>query len=1007
MIKFLNQFRIKRCSTFNKFPLRCSANLTKLVKKLQKAEIGQEFKTSFDKKKKIFTFARLDYNRLGITLDRKFDPIDELILNAIYSIGRECVPEDDGDGEYEGNWQPVFTARKILQHIFGNVPDHFQKETVEVIEQHIEDLSYMKITLDLKDRLGNDAYVKVNGEKYHPVWIKDSLLDVSILCLRSSASGKKFGVYKLNRKSPLFIYAEKLKQIASWSVTHMAVPCRKSIQNAVITNHLLTKISLVKNENNHYLNTGILFDTLYEELGLDASTRKKKMVIRNNIKQMFDYWVQTKLLTSYEFVKKGQAFYKIMFNVNLSGVPVTQEVNIKPKPEPPPAPKPNQSSKVKFDLELFGNSPELEEKLDYVHNNPEIYFTQKAKNGGYICPVCGNGSGKDGTGVLLIKGQTFRYKCFKCGTSGDVINFYAAEHHLNNAEALQQMFNIYGLETPKSNFRASEQSSQKSEKTVEEITEDLQLENVIAEDIAKAGENLNQTSYFKSRGISEEITTRYGCGFLKNWVHPKKRGDKKIIPSDRAIIPTGVNSYVARAVDENKIPKMKVGTSNIFNVDVLRNSEKNVAVVEGEFDALSIIEVGNDAIALGSTTNVDKFLNWLKENNIKPKKPLILDLDDDDAGKSAMKKLSKGLKILGIKYFCISLKVEECKDQNESLVKFRDKFTDKVKKIPQMIEELKKNARRNLSDSAKVKQWELNLANARDAIPTGWKSLDEVLDGGLYEGLYVIPGATGTGKTAFALQMAYQMAEQNKDVLYISLEMGEEEIYARHISRISYQQYGDTAQAKTVHSIIQEKKTVSSARQKFEEVGLYLRTVCGVGSIDADDIRKIVENYEYELDTLPVVIVDYLQILKAHDPHMTDKQAVDYNVLKLKQLSRDYKIPVIALASMNRTSYSDVISMVSIKESGAIEYTSDVCIGLQMAEMDKVADSSQKQGQKEKAVRELKAKTKHDMQAVILKQRNGAIGAEIPFTYCAMFNHFEDKKSSGVSAKNFFSASNL
>ena len=55
------------------------------------------------------------------------------------------------------------------------------------------------------------------------------------------------------------------------------------------------------------------------------------------------------------------------------------------------------------------------------------------------------------------------------------------------------------------------------------------------------------------------------------------------------IIPTSAESYVARAVDENnKLPKMKAGA---------------------EFDALSIIEVGNDAIALGSTTNVDKLLN--------------------------------------------------------------------------------------------------------------------------------------------------------------------------------------------------------------------------------------------------------------------------------------------------------------------------------------------------------------------------------------------------------------
>ncbi len=644
----------------------------------------------------------------------------------------------------------------------------------------------------------------------------------------------------------------------------------------------------------------------------------------------------------------------------------------------------------------------MEEKLKYVHDNPEVYFTQKAKDGGYICPVCGNGSGQSGTGVKLIKGQTFRYKCFKCGTSGDVINFYAAEHHLSNAEAIVQVFKIYGLDYNSKNF------DDKARKTVEEVAENLKLANLIAEDIERAAENLKQTNYFQRRGISEEVAVRYGCGFIRGWTHPKKRGDKNVVPSDRVIIPTSKESYVARAVDENnRIPKMKAGASNIFNIDVLKTSKQNVVVVEGEFDALAIIEAGNDAIALGSTTNVDKFLSWLKENKVVPQKPLIIDFDNDDAGKSAEKKLAVGLEKLGIRYFCLSLKVGDCKDQNESLVKFRDEFVGRVKNIHQAIEELKKNLRRSLSDSAKVSKWEKSISNACDAIPTGWKSLDEVLEGGLYEGLYVIPGATGTGKTAFALQMAYQIAAQEKDVLYISLEMGEEEIYERHISRISYQLYGNTTKAKSVHSIIQEKKTVSAAKEQFEKVGLYLRTVCGVGSIDADDIRKIVERYKYELDALPVVFVDYLQILKAHDPHMTDKQAVDYNVLRLKQLSRDFKIPIIALASMNRTSYSDVISMVSIKESGAIEYTSDVCIGLQMSAMDKLVDSAKKQGQKEKAVRELKAKTKRDMQAVILKQRNGPIGGEISFEYCAMFNHFADKGSDGVTVKNFNEATNL
>ena len=75
-------------------------------------------------------------------------------------------------------------------------------------------------------------------------------------------------------------------------------------------------------------------------------------------------------------------------------------------------------------------------KFDYIHDHPEIYFKQKAKDGGYVCTVCGNGMGKNGTGVKLIRGQKFKYKCFKCGTSGDVINFYATEHNISNADAI-------------------------------------------------------------------------------------------------------------------------------------------------------------------------------------------------------------------------------------------------------------------------------------------------------------------------------------------------------------------------------------------------------------------------------------------------------------------------------------------------------------------------------------------------------------------------------------------
>ncbi len=291
----------------NVLPSQHYNEITKLGDKLSNAEPGEYFKTAFNKAETVFVFARLDYEKdAGVKISKKLDRVDDLILNAIYSFSRAGCEH--------------FTARNILQHVFGNVSDHFQEETVGIIEEHLEKLSWAKLTLTHKDSLGNDKALTVNGQKYFPSMLRENLLDVTMLELKSKVFGKRIMVYRLNRKSALFKYAESLNQITSWAAYYMAVPCRRTIQNAVIINYLLTKIALIKNQKNHYLNVGVLFDTLFFDLQLDVTTRKKKKAIRDVVRQMLEYWVKIGLLYSYKFEKMGQAFYKIVFNVNLSEV---------------------------------------------------------------------------------------------------------------------------------------------------------------------------------------------------------------------------------------------------------------------------------------------------------------------------------------------------------------------------------------------------------------------------------------------------------------------------------------------------------------------------------------------------------------------------------------------------------------------------------------------------------------------------------------------------------------
>ena len=94
------------------------------------------------------------------------------------------------------------------------------------------------------------------------------------------------------------------------------------------------------------------------------------------------------------------------------------------------------------------------------------------------------------------------------------------------------MFQRYGLNTSfRSGFVA--ENEQKQIKTVEEIAEDLKVANLIVEDMELGAKNLGQTNYFERRGISKEIAIRYNCGFIKDWTHPKRRGEKNVVSSDR------------------------------------------------------------------------------------------------------------------------------------------------------------------------------------------------------------------------------------------------------------------------------------------------------------------------------------------------------------------------------------------------------------------------------------------------------------------------------------------
>jgi len=653
--------------------------------------------------------------------------------------------------------------------------------------------------------------------------------------------------------------------------------------------------------------------------------------------------------------------------------------------------------------------------------NSRITELPKAKKrvGGhdtYVCPFCGNGGGKDGDGVSTKDGV--HYKCFKCGFSGDYIDIIKQRDGLTEWE----IFNRYQLEIDSGNTEPrpsaaatpKQQPENKQTDPLPDYTQFfLQAKTALQESPAAL-------AYLQSRGISKEIAVRFMVGYVSDWKSPTairkyERGENKYPPpeSPRIIIPTSRHSYFARDIrpDADKNYKaMKEGAAELFNVKALQG-DTPIFITEGEIDAISIIEVGGQALALGSTSNKRKLIEVCRKE--PPAVPLILSLDNDDAGRKAQTELRADLEKIGVSVYEINIAGEH-KDPNEHLTADRAAFTALVNSDPAEAakQEAEAEKEKYLATAAahRVSAFMGEVAERANtpAIPTGFDALDAELDGGLYEGLYIMGAISSLGKTTYILQVADQIAQRGRDVLIFSLEMSCYELMAKSISRLTLNNCGGVPNnAKTARGILAgarwknysqaETELIKRSISEYHEYSRHIFIHEGVGNIGVERIKQEVQRHISFIGNTPVVIIDYLQIITPPDDmkRSTDKQITDWNVLELKRLSRDKKIPVIAISSFNRDNYTAPVNMASFKESGAVEYSSDILLGLQLAGMDELSQSEGKRAETIRKIEEKKRADPRKAQLKILKNRNGRIGESLYYDYYPKFNCFRETNAPG------------
>lgn len=308
-------------------------------------------------------------------------------------------------------------------------------------------------------------------------------------------------------------------------------------------------------------------------------------------------------------------------------------------------------------------------------------------------------------------------------------------------------------------------------------------------------------------------------------------------------------------------------------------------------------------------------------------------------------------------------------------------------------------------------------------IPTGFRQLDKLIQGGLGPELTVLGAISSLGKSTFAIQMAQNISARklngkNIPVLFFSLEMSRQNIALKMAARTAFELAAENetdyseCKARALSSAeisgtvaldpqkaALRERTLSKCREETSSLYIIERDANHL-SFSADTITGTVDSFMKAYpETAPVVFVDYLQILSSSSNNYgtkNERQIVDENISQLWLLAKNKQIPVFVISSVNRESYNKPISFAAFKESGAIEFTADVVLGMQFSALRGMDKSQQKQfsadNEKKYDPRRLEIK--------VLKQRYGRSGDDVycDFNYYPAYSCFKECTENQLSA---------
>lgn len=319
---------------------------------------------------------------------------------------------------------------------------------------------------------------------------------------------------------------------------------------------------------------------------------------------------------------------------------------------------------------------------------------------------------------------------------------------------------------------------------------------------------------------------------------------------------------------------------------------------------------------------------------------------------------------------CASEIAQECYEPQDDVEKFLDEAEHRIFAIA----EAKMRAGVSpLSDLIDVEINRLERLFATKCITTGvpsnFRDLDEYTHGFQNSDLIIIAARPSMGKTAFALNIAYNAAHYHKvPVAIFSLEMSKEQLVRRLFSAVA--RVDATALRRGFFSR-EEFALLQEAASFMMSCPIYIDDTPAARVLE---VRAKCRRLKRDKN-LGLVIIDYLQLMRGRSEVASREQEISEISRSLKALAKELDVPVIALSQLNRRVEERPNKrpmLADLRESGAIEQDADVIIFIYRDEVYR-PDSPDK----------------GTAEIIIGKQRNGRTGT-FKMHFASQYTRFDD-----------------